>query len=56
MITVIAAAGAETTLVGIERAYLFCSVSYFLAAISVMLTFPAGSARDRAAISGDSRA
>ena len=56
VITVIAAAGAETTLVGIERAYLFCSVSYFLAAISVMLTFPAGSARDRAAISGDTRA
>lgn len=56
VITVIAAAGAETSMIGIERAYLFVSVSYFLAAISVMLTFPAGSARDRAAISGDSRA
>lgn len=56
VITVIAAAGAETSIVGIERAYLFVSVCYFLAAISVMVTFPAGSARDRAAISGDSRA
>ena len=56
VITVIAAASAETSLVGVERAYLFCCVSYFLAAISVMLTFPAGSARDRAAISGDTRA
>lgn len=56
VITLIAAATTETSIVGIERAYLFCAVSYFLAAISVMLTFPAGSARDRAALSGDNRA
>ena len=55
-VTVIAAASFETSLLGVERAYLFVSASYFLAAISVMLTFPAGSARDRAMTSGDSRA
>jgi hypothetical protein len=55
-VTVIAAASFETSLLGVERAYLFVAASYFLAAISVMLTFPAGSARDRAVTSGDSRA
>jgi hypothetical protein len=33
---------------GIQRAYLFVAVGYVLAAVSVALTFPAGSARDRA--------
>ena len=56
VITMIAAASPETSLLGVERAYLFVSVSYFLSAISVMLTFPSGSARDRAAMSGDNRA
>ena len=48
VITLVASAGDEPTLAGIERAYAFIAVSYFVAAIAVMVTFPAGSARDRA--------
>ena len=45
-------AGDGTTLLGIQRAYTFVAIGYVLAAASVALTFPSGSARDRAAISG----
>ena len=48
MITIVAAAGDEPTLAGVERAYAFIAAAYFAAAIAVMVTFPAGSARDRA--------
>ena len=49
VITVIAVTGPGTSIVGVERAYVFVGVCYLLAAISVMLTFPPGSAHDRAA-------
>ncbi|MEM8707179.1 MAG: MFS transporter [Actinomycetota bacterium] len=49
VVALIAASGEVTTLVGIERAYGFIAVCYVLSAISVAITFPAGSARDRAA-------
>ena len=42
-------AGDVTTLLGIQRAYMFVTVGYLLAAASVAMTFPSGSARDRAA-------
>ena len=48
VVALIAAAGDTTTLVGIERAYGFIAVCYLASALSVALTFPAGSARDRA--------
>ncbi len=54
VVALIAAAGDTTTLVGIERAYGFIAVCYLASALSVALTFPAGSARDRAA-AADSR-
>lgn len=47
VITIVATAGDEPTLAGVQRAYAFIAGSYFLAAIAVMITFPAGSARDR---------
>jgi len=46
-ITLIAIAGSETTVQGIRNAYLWVAGAYFLAAVSVVLTFPAGSASDR---------
>ena len=49
VVALIAASGDTTTLLGIERAYAFITVCYVLSAISVVVTFPAGSARDRAA-------
>ena len=49
VVALIATSGDTTTLLGIERAYAFITVCYVLSAISVALTFPAGSARDRAA-------
>ncbi len=48
VVALIAAAGDDTTLLGIERAYGFIAVCYVLSAVSVALTFPAGAARDRA--------
>jgi len=48
VITIVASAGDEPTLAGVERAYAFIALAYFAAAIAVMVTFPAGSARDRA--------
>jgi len=48
VITIVATAGDEPTLVGVERAYAFIALSYLAAAVAVMVTFPAGSARDRA--------
>jgi EmrB/QacA subfamily drug resistance transporter len=47
-ITLIAAAGDGTTIRGIRWAYHWVWVAYFAAGLAVMLTFPAGSARDRA--------
>jgi EmrB/QacA subfamily drug resistance transporter len=47
-VSFVESAGDETSLLGIQRAYLFVAVGYVLAAVSVALTFPAGSARDRA--------
>lgn len=48
VITIMASAGEEPTLGGIQRAYAFIAASYFVAAIAVVVTFPSGSARDRA--------
>ena len=47
-VSFVESAGEVTTLLGIQRAYVFVTVGYLLAAVSVALTFPAGSARDRA--------
>lgn len=50
-ITLIAAASSTanlTTLRGIRWAYLFVAVAYLAAAVSVAITFPAGSSHDRA--------
>ena len=47
-VSFVESAGEVTTLLGIQRAYVFVTVGYLLAAASVALTFPAGSARDRA--------
>ncbi|MEM7273839.1 MAG: MFS transporter [Actinomycetota bacterium] len=51
-ITLIASAGADgaiesITMGGIKRAYVWVCLAYLAAAVAVMLTFPAGSARDR---------
>jgi len=51
VITLIAAAGEDTTLRGIRWAYVWTASAYVVAALAVMLTFPAGSARDRATAS-----
>lgn len=48
-ITLIALAGEGTTIRGVRWAYHWVWIAYFAAVLSVMLTFPAGSARDRAA-------
>lgn len=48
VITIIASQGDDTTIAGIRGAYLWVAGAYFLAALSVAFTFPAGSARDRA--------
>lgn len=48
-VTLIAGADTVTTFAGIRRAYIFIAVGYLAAAISVIVTFPAGSARERAA-------
>ncbi|MEO0494818.1 MAG: MFS transporter, partial [Actinomycetota bacterium] len=55
VVALIAASGDTTTLLGIERAYAFIAVCYVLSAISVAITFPAGSARDRAAAATPAR-
>ena len=49
VITLIAASGDDTTIAGIRWAYGWVAGAYVLAALSVVLTFPAGSSRDRAA-------
>lgn len=51
VVTLVASAGESPTLAGVERAYAFIAGSYFVAAIVVIVTFPAGSARDRAVAS-----
>lgn len=51
VITLIAAGGEGTTLRGIRWAYVWTASAYVVAALAVMLTFPAGSARDRATAS-----
>lgn len=51
VVTIVATAGDEPTLEGVRRAYAFIAASYFVAAIVAMLTFPAGSARDRGEVS-----
>ena len=53
LITLVAAAGEETTLRGIRWGYLWVAGAYLAAALSVALTFPAGSARDRGVASAD---
>lgn len=47
VITLIAVGGNGTTVTGIRWAYGWVAGAYFVAALSVVLTFPAGSARDR---------
>ena len=54
VITIVATAGDEPTLAGVQRAYAFIAAAYFAAAIAVIVTFPAGSARDRARSRPDS--
>lgn len=49
VITLIAAAGDDTTLRGVKWAFAWVAAGYFASALSVVLTFPAGSSRDRAA-------
>jgi hypothetical protein len=49
VITLIAAGGEGTTIRGIRWGFLWVSAAYFAAAASVILSFPSGSARDRAA-------
>lgn len=51
VITLIAAAGDDTTWRGIRWAYMWVASAYVVAALAVMATFPAGSARDRATAS-----
>lgn len=46
-ITLIASAADVTTIDGIKRAYVWVGAAYLASAVAVMLTFPAGSARDR---------
>lgn len=48
VVALIASAGDGASLVGVKRAYAFIAVCYLLATVSVLMTFPAGSARDRA--------
>ena len=48
VITLIAAAGGETTLRGMQWAWIWVVCGYIAAAVAVSATFPAGSARDRA--------
>lgn len=48
VITLIAAQGDDTTITGVRHAYGWVAVTYLLAAASVAITFPAGSARERA--------
>ena len=47
-VSFVESAGDVTTMLGIQRAYAFVVVGYVLAALSVAVTFPSGSARDRA--------
>ena len=47
----IATGASELDLVGYQRAWTWIWICYFLAAASVWLTFPKGSAADRAAAS-----
>lgn len=47
-VSFVESAGDDTSLLGVQRAYVFVTVGYLLAAASVALTFPSGSARDRA--------
>lgn len=49
VITLIASAADETSLQGVQRAYVLVVAGYLASAIAVMATFPAGSARERAA-------
>ncbi len=55
-ITLIAAGGEDTTIGGIRDAYGWVAAMYFLAALSVIVTFPAGSARDRAEVARERQA
>lgn len=48
VITLIAAAGDGVTMRGIRWAYIWVGGGYLLAAVAVVMTFPPGSARDRA--------
>ncbi len=48
VITLIASASEVTSMTGIRRAYIWVGAAYLASAIAVVLTFPAGSARDRA--------
>lgn len=48
VITLVASAGEVTTIAGIRRAWIWIVVGYVAAAVAVMATFPAGSARERA--------
>ncbi|MEM9464463.1 MAG: MFS transporter [Actinomycetota bacterium] len=54
-VSLVESAGDVTTLAGIQRAYVFVVVGYLLAAVSVALTYPSGSARDRAVAGQSSR-
>lgn len=54
VITLIASQSDTTSIGGIRAAYVWVAGGYFLAALAVVLTFPAGSSRDRAAVAATS--
>ncbi len=48
VVTLISVAADDTSMQGVRWAYIWVLVAYLAAGVSVMITFPAGSARDRA--------
>jgi len=53
VVVLIASAGTTPSLLGVQRAYGFIACCFLVAAVAVGLTFPAGSARERALASDD---
>lgn len=55
VVVLISSAGTTPTLLGVQRAYSFIACCFLSASVAVALTFPAGSARDRASALDDRR-
>lgn len=49
-VTLVASAGDSATLLGVQRAYAYVASCFVVGAVVVFVSFPAGSARDRAAV------